>query len=435
VTASADVSNLSDERLIRDGETAATAYAKSGRENILPMARGLLAARRKYSSNQEFGRWFDQSPYSEVVTNHTMRAALIYIGEHELIASPVIRNSRSVDPVNISETIRAIRDASSQKMKTPVEPTLIHEPEALVPVAGEIEETRITNPEIEPAPEHEVEAGPTAAPTPAAAPVLYDAPKKSKLHDRLGDEPATVLLTRFKHARMFANLVGGEGKLSKERTALRYLAERCVKPDYPSDLFLAKSWSTRLLYPRLPQKLLDMLPSNLSTLGNSHATLVKTEELFVKTPECGVTDPPMVAFNKARELYEAVVRAKDGATVDQSAVHRPTYVDDAGKPPVIVRGTQLWPAETGAGYGYDDLRCACGLADDILKTFSEPSNAPMSTKSLKLRHILSWFPNGYNSIGSTQDGLMKALLRVVQAYGADKSDVMRTPVTLVKLDE
>jgi len=42
------VASLDDERLIRDGENAAEAFAKSGRENILPMVRGLLAARRKY---------------------------------------------------------------------------------------------------------------------------------------------------------------------------------------------------------------------------------------------------------------------------------------------------------------------------------------------------------------------------------------------------
>ena len=191
----------------------------------------------------------------------------------------------------------------------------------------------------------------------------------------------------------------------------------------------------RLLYPHLPQKLLDMMPSKLITLSKVHTALVETEKRFVKTPEFGVTDPPLAAFNKAREIYEAVLRAKNGVTVDQAAAHRPEYVNDQGKPPVIVRGTQLWPAEVGVGYGYDDLRCACGLANDILTTFSESRDPPMAVQSLKLRHVLSWLPGGYNSVGSTQDGILKALTAVVQAHGADKSDVMRTPVTLIKLDD
>jgi hypothetical protein len=113
------VSNLDDERLIREGEAAARSYARSGRESILPMARGLVAARLKYPSNQEFGCWFDQSPYAEVVTNHTMRAALIYLGEHDEIAAPIIQNCRTVDPVAIAAAVTAIAESFSQKVKTP----------------------------------------------------------------------------------------------------------------------------------------------------------------------------------------------------------------------------------------------------------------------------------------------------------------------------
>lgn len=116
MTAAAAV-NLADERLIRDGEIAAAAYAKAGRENILPMARGLIAARRKYKSNQEFGRWFDQSPYRDAVTNHTMRAALIYIGEHEAIATSIMADTGSAEPEAIAAKIKA--KVNSENLKTP----------------------------------------------------------------------------------------------------------------------------------------------------------------------------------------------------------------------------------------------------------------------------------------------------------------------------
>jgi hypothetical protein len=112
------IPNINDERLIREGEAAAAAYAKSRRENILAMARGLAAARRKYRGKQAFGRWFDSSPYPAVVTNKTMRAALIYIGDHEQVAARVIEDSNTGDPVAIAAKIKATIAPSSQNVKT-----------------------------------------------------------------------------------------------------------------------------------------------------------------------------------------------------------------------------------------------------------------------------------------------------------------------------
>jgi len=71
-----------DERLIRDGEAAVEEYGRSNtraRDQIIPMARGLLAARRRHSANHDFGHWLEQSPYNDI--GHTDRAALIKIAE------------------------------------------------------------------------------------------------------------------------------------------------------------------------------------------------------------------------------------------------------------------------------------------------------------------------------------------------------------------
>ena len=238
-----------------------------------------------------------------------------------------------------------------------------------------------------------------------------------------------MLLTQFKYPRMFTSLMADKGPKSPERTVLRYLAERC-QSNYPADLFLAQRWSVQLLYPHLPSAVLDQLPSKLSTLSYSHhTTLVETERRFVLTPEFGVTDPPLVAANKAREIYYALINAKNGGAVDKSAIHVPAYANDEGKPPIVVRGTQLWPAEAGTDYRYDDLRCAYNFAKDILLTFGEPRDAPMTTQSLKLRHLMAWLPGGYNSfVGATLEGVFKALKDVVQAYGANKSEDMRPPL-------
>ena len=83
--------------------------------------RGLVAARRKYPGDQEFGSWFDQSPYSEVVTNKTMRAALVYIGKHEDVAASIINSSRTVDPVAIAAAIKEAVVPVSQNVKPTAE--------------------------------------------------------------------------------------------------------------------------------------------------------------------------------------------------------------------------------------------------------------------------------------------------------------------------
>jgi hypothetical protein len=67
-----------DERLIREGEAAVKRFKKS-RDQILPMARGLLAAKRKFSATRVFGAWLKGSPYSKIGDQD--RAALIQIGE------------------------------------------------------------------------------------------------------------------------------------------------------------------------------------------------------------------------------------------------------------------------------------------------------------------------------------------------------------------
>ena len=66
---SADISSTDDERLIREGEAAVEGYIldlDSARRQILPMARGLCAARRLYPATQAFGGWLQGSPYQSI---------------------------------------------------------------------------------------------------------------------------------------------------------------------------------------------------------------------------------------------------------------------------------------------------------------------------------------------------------------------------------
>jgi hypothetical protein len=97
---------IDDDRLIREGEDAAERYHKS-REEILPMARGLAAAKRKHPATREFGAWLKGSPYSKIGDQD--RAALIKIGEqlvrNEGVVVEFLRATDLISPQTISAEI------------------------------------------------------------------------------------------------------------------------------------------------------------------------------------------------------------------------------------------------------------------------------------------------------------------------------------------
>jgi hypothetical protein len=96
-----------NERLIIEGEAAAERYHKS-REQILPMARGLAAAKRKYPATREFGEWLQNSSYSRIGKQD--RAALIEIGEqldeHEAVVVEFLSGTDFISPQTIMAEIR-----------------------------------------------------------------------------------------------------------------------------------------------------------------------------------------------------------------------------------------------------------------------------------------------------------------------------------------
>jgi hypothetical protein len=106
---------MRNDSLIRAGEEAVRRYMKS-KDQILPMARGLLAARRKFSADQAFGSWLRGSPYARL--GQTDRAALIKIAEHEAIAAEFLKRTSLVSPELIWEAI-ADKMAVSDDRKPP----------------------------------------------------------------------------------------------------------------------------------------------------------------------------------------------------------------------------------------------------------------------------------------------------------------------------
>jgi hypothetical protein len=111
--ASSNPPATTDERLISEGETAAKEFSRS-REHILPMARGLAAAKRRYPATKAFNDWLRDSAYSKL--GHQDRAALIKIGkeldEHENVIVKFLAGTDLISPQTIWEEIR-------QKLQVP----------------------------------------------------------------------------------------------------------------------------------------------------------------------------------------------------------------------------------------------------------------------------------------------------------------------------
>ena len=92
-----------DDQLISDGEAAAERYHKS-RDQILPMARGLLAAKRKHPATRKFNAWLKGTTHYSRIGDHD-RAALIKIGEQlderEDVVVEFLKGTNLVSPQTI----------------------------------------------------------------------------------------------------------------------------------------------------------------------------------------------------------------------------------------------------------------------------------------------------------------------------------------------
>ena len=146
-----------DDDLIREGEAAVDHFLDSARRQILPMARGLLAAKRRYPATQDFGNWLQASPYRKL--GQTARAALIHIGEHEETASRFIHTTSLTSPETIWGAVKKKlllppSSATSEPRKSRYSPSML-DPSSVA--------TATTSPAGESSP------NPIPAPTPALA--------------------------------------------------------------------------------------------------------------------------------------------------------------------------------------------------------------------------------------------------------------------------
>jgi hypothetical protein len=126
--------------LISEGEAAAERFNQS-REQILPMALGLAAAKRKYPATRDFSKWLRNSPYSRI--DKQDRAALINLGRHEDAVAEFLKTNHLVSP----QTIWAAIKKQLQPALPTVDPTYYlnkSEHEAVDAVASVEPEAKVT---------------------------------------------------------------------------------------------------------------------------------------------------------------------------------------------------------------------------------------------------------------------------------------------------
>jgi hypothetical protein len=102
-----------DERLIIEGEAAAERFNRS-REQILPMAKGLLAAKRRYPATQKFNEWLRGSPYRRIGKQD--RAALINLAKNENATAKFLESTDLISPQTIWVAI-------SKELRLPMNPS------------------------------------------------------------------------------------------------------------------------------------------------------------------------------------------------------------------------------------------------------------------------------------------------------------------------
>lgn len=386
---------LDDERSIRDGEIAATAYAKSGRESLLPMARGLIAARRKYRSNQEFGHWFDQSSYPAVVTNHTMRAALIYIGEHDDIAAPIIKNSRSVDPEAIAATIEEIRSLSGNLKTTGIGEPAEH-PQNVVPIAP-------------PAQTATALVGRTS---------LLRVSKRSWLYGRQRG-PEVQAIYQEKNTRAFiGKIVSGRGGNDLWEMILTAIDEGFLRAtDYSAHGASGSHASLRLLFPHNDARLYCR-GIDLSTPQAIKRVRDFILPMMVANKDAILANPSQIGQIMNRAEYDARVKANEAAAVARLTERRaamPTHEHQ-----VVMYGEVFWPNPRPevTAYTYDQCRAACWYfyETDQLYKVTAGGGDDVKGRAMMMRFSTRWFSQYADREMSSQDrDRIKRVFQLVHA--------------------
>jgi hypothetical protein len=358
-----------DERLIREGEAAVDDYNRSherARKNIIPMARGLLAARRKYPANQEFGDWLQTSAYRELEKDD--RAALINIGQHEEWATKYIRTTKLISPRTIWDAIEELMP-SSHDAKTPPQSDT-----SAIPTDVPVEK-----------PEE------NAGPLPEKAPESDPAPAKSAgLGDRhpfFGQKRAEEVAAIYLHDRArttIGTMLIKRGKRAVWDLILETIDAGLLQPTSTS----ANMPTAKLLFPDAPPSftrhiMLDKEPDRQRLREHILPALIRHRDEYLTAPAT-IED---ILRRDAREIRERA-RAEDHAR--KLTVARETL--SANETEVIMFGKHLWPIVTtndpAQRYDYAQLTAAVWFFDDALRLARLASDNSPKSCGMSIRFLV-----------------------------------------------
>ena len=392
------------ERIIREGETAVDRYVKSREEaksQIIPMARGLLAARKKYRDNQSLGGWLIDSSYSDL--NRTDRAALIKIAEHEAFLAPVIASGTLTSAQEIWKAYG--EQASSWAMNTPVEtrPEPESAPQSITtpiePVLADPNE-----PKSETRPQHHL--------TGSGAGQMKN-PEAMKLPKQLGvsfDDVALVLKTypynRQKTLKaQFSELA--ETSRSKKAVAVRLfaMALETVKSGRAPQLSNGRGFDPRIIIPNVPEAFCKYY--SLADLAD-HVDRLQLLDSTAAQLQAANTSAETIHTHLAHIWQHGCVPQPVPAPKVEIAS---TDSKNKIKHEVKYCGKLIWPREALKDVTYDDLNAGWHLVDYWVQYLETATPQKPREIGTLVRHLV------YDiAAASSNAGLVEVMLVCVGAY-------------------
>ncbi|HZZ26115.1 MAG TPA: hypothetical protein VFE60_27770 [Roseiarcus sp.] len=387
--------SLDDERSIRDGETAAEEYVRStsrARDQIIPMARGLLAAKRRYPATQEFGEWLSRSP--SLTIGKTDRAALINIAEYELTIARFLRKTTLISPELIwteyGDAAQAL--ASSDHRNSAEPPQLAEIPQNVAPIA------------------------PPAQTATARRGRTFERMYKS--NPFYGRDRADEVLAIYSdaHARVHIGRVlgvrGGDALWAMILTAID--AGLLTKTGYTA---ATERLSLRVLFPD------ERAKNYCRGIDLSTAQEIKRVRDFilpamVANKDAILADPSQIAQIMNRAEYDARIKANEAAAVARLTERRaalPTHEHE-----VVMYGEVFWPNPRPdvIAYTYDQCRAACWYfyETDQLYKVTAGGGDDVKGRAMMMRFSTRWFAQYADREMSSEDrDRIKRVFQLVHA--------------------
>ena len=403
----ATVAVFDDERLIREGEAAVDLYnrdLKNARARIMPMALGLVAAKRKYPATHDFGDWLQTSSYREI--GDTDRAALINIGEHDEFSAKYVRTTSLISPQTIWNAIKELMPTFYDRNSTDQDP-VESESDATASTAASASDSDSADSSEKTGPDksrrsHGVVGSGTKR--------VNDASKLElvKLLDVAPDDLYEFLDAYPVHRQRvikaeFGALAKGKWKRCKKPSAIRLFqlgvaVARAGKAPLLSNV--QAPLDVRIFFPDLPEAFCKHM--TLLNAIEQHDRLILVNE---RAAELAANNTSMaVVFKELAHLLQTGKTLPPPPPVQFPANSRIKHE-------VKYCGEVIWPGKGLDDLSYEDLRAGWHLADHWLKTLEVATPKKPNEVLTELNHLVQDI-----RAASSLDGLCRVMTACTAAY-------------------